>query len=377
MASKSIARRQFAQLEELLSRLKAAFEGSVRQQVTRAGLIFTMIILMVGMAAFVSANNLLFLLFAALLSTFLISNLISRLGLAGLELNLLLPEHIAAKREVAGRIVVRNSKRLIPSFSIHLTGAPNSGLATELYFPVVPGAVNVDEPVQLLFAKRGLYRENIFWFSSSFPFGFTSRRAQVRVKREQLVYPSIDAQDGFEAMLSDLNGEISAIQRGRGHDFYRLRPYEHLESARHVDWKATAHTGSLQVREFSREQDQAVTLFLDLEVPLDAQEWFEKAVECCAFLCWRLSVQGTRFRFATQQFDRQVPDESNVYSILKYLATVAPAGGLKTPSPDADRNIRIAISANPSRLVDAGWTSARLYGIDDLSGTGAGSAEDR
>src|SRR5438270_6641202 len=34
-----------------------------------------------------------------------------------------------------------------------------------------------------------------------------------------------------------------------------------FESARHVDWKATAHVRSLQVREFAREQEQTVEVF--------------------------------------------------------------------------------------------------------------------
>jgi len=44
----------------------------------------------------VSANNLLFLILATMLATLLVSGFISRLCLAGLELDLLLPEHISA-----------------------------------------------------------------------------------------------------------------------------------------------------------------------------------------------------------------------------------------------------------------------------------------
>ena len=50
---------------------------------------------------------------------------------------------------------------------------------------------------------------------------------------------------------------MEMIQRGRGHDFYRIRPYETLESARHVDWKATAHTRDLQVREYAGNRNRA------------------------------------------------------------------------------------------------------------------------
>ena len=234
--------------ETIWQRAQTWLEGGMHQRITRAGLLFTFVILLVGLAAFASANNLLFLLVAALLATLLISGFISRLGLAGLELDIELPEHIPARRKITAQLVLKNKKRWAPSFSLHLTGAPESGMTGSLYVPVLAGNSTLREPVELVFAERGLYRENAFFFTSRFPFGFTQRRAHVRLAREILVYPSIDPQPGFEEILSAVAGEIELAQRGRGHDFYRIRPYEVLESSRHVDWKATAHTGELQIR---------------------------------------------------------------------------------------------------------------------------------
>ena len=351
---------------------QAWLEGGMHQRITRAGLLFTFTILLVGLAAFASANNLLFLLVAALLATLLISGFISRLGLAGLELDIELPEHIPARRKITGQLVLKNKKHWAPSFSLHLTGAPDSGMAGALYLPIVPGNSSLREPVELFFAKRGLYRENAFFFTSRFPFGFTQRRAQVRLAREVLVYPSIDALPGFEEILSVMVGEIESAQRGRGHDFYRIRPYEILESSRHVDWKATAHTGDLQIREFAREQDQTVTIFLDLDVPELNEDWFERAVDCSAFLVWRLSLNNTRMRFVTQRWEVHVPDSGSVYTILRYLARVAPSLGLETPIPDEHSSFQIALSPNAARVVEAGWTHARVLGLDDLTGADSG-----
>ena len=136
---------------------------------------------------------------------------------------------------------------------------------------------------------------------------------------------SVFAGPGFEELLVSVNGEIESFYRGQGHDFYRIRPYEALESARHVDWKATAHTGDLQVREFGLEQERSVAFFLDLDVPDRKDDWFERAVDCCAFLAWNITQRGARLRFCTQQVDHQIPEEADVYTILRYLATVVPA----------------------------------------------------
>ena len=337
------------------SRLQNTLDLGARQQVTRQGLIFFLTCLLVALAAFASANNLLFLILAVLLATLLVSDFVSRLSLAGLEVDFQLPNHICAGRKLMGRIVVRNTKNWMPSFSIHLTASADSGLTTPLYFSVIPGGAQVEEQVELFFARRGSYRQNSFRFSTRFPFGFAERRISVLLVREVLVYPSIDAQPGFEDLLVSLQGDIASFFRGQGHDFYRIRPYEISESARHVDWKATAHTGDLQVREFARDQEQMVAFFLDLNVVPEHAEWFESMVDCCAFLAWHLSERGSRVRFCTQEVDWQLPEEDNVYTVLKYLAIVSPRQG-KTLAASHQRNVfQIVITGAPDRLAAAGW----------------------
>src|SRR5579862_6257096 len=117
-----------AALRRLFQRLGVVVSLGLRQQVTRAGLAYAATLLIIALAAFLSANNLLFLILAAMLSTLLVSGFISRLSLAGLELDLILPEHISARRKVRAGIRLKNLKSWIPSFSIHLEGAADSGL---------------------------------------------------------------------------------------------------------------------------------------------------------------------------------------------------------------------------------------------------------
>lgn len=335
--------------------LRSALDQGTRQQVTRLGLLFTLTCVLVSLAAFISANNLLFLILALLLATWMVSGFIGRLSLSGLELDFLLPEHLCARRKLMGRVAIRNTKRWMPSFSIQVAGSSDSGLSQPLYFPVIPGKASIEAPVELMFAHRGAYRQNSFRFSTRFPFGFAERRIQVRLARDILVYPSVDPQPGFEELLITLQGEIASFYRGQGNDFYRIRPYEALESAHHVDWKATAHTGELQVREFAREREQSVAFFLDLDTPSAQAAWFETAVDRCAYLAWNFSERGSRIRFCTQEVDWQLPEEADVYTILKYLAVVAQRAGKRLAAPQ-DRNVfHIVFSAAPERLAAAGW----------------------
>jgi uncharacterized protein (DUF58 family) len=353
-----------------LRKLRAAVRRRIRYRITRGGLLFTLAVLLVAAAAGVSANNLMYLILATMISTLLVSGFISRLCLAGLELDLMLPEHISAGRPARAKLFVRNLKGWMPSFSIQVTGVPERALAAlgrsiepsailtmPVYFPVIPGGAMLEEIVDVKFDRRGAQRQNSFVFTTRFPFGFLDKIARVTLPREVLVYPSIEPQPGFAELLSAIVGEIETHMVGLGRDFYRIRPYEAYESARHLDWKASAHTGDLQIREFAREQERAVEIFLDRDVPEHLEEWFESAIECCSFLSWSLWQMGAGIRFRSQQFDIRVPEEGDVYAILKYLALVFPQTGKPAETPADESSFQIVLS--PESFPDAGLHTAK------------------
>ncbi|HEY1342278.1 MAG TPA: DUF58 domain-containing protein [Bryobacteraceae bacterium] len=357
--------------------LRHTLARRIRYKITRGGVLFTFAILVVGFAAVLSANNLLFLIVATMLATLLVSGLVSRLCLAGLELDFLVPEHVPAERNVPGKLFVRNQKWLMPSFSIRVEGIrdpASPALSAGVYFPLIAGGVTLEETVEVRFPRRGAYRENSFAFSTAFPFGFLEKSARVTLRREMVIYPSIDPQPGFDDLLIGIAGEIETHYRGLGRDFYRIRPYEAFESARHVDWKASAKTGALQVREFAREQEQTIEMFLDRDAG-EHEAWFEHAVECCAFLAWRLSGQGAAIHFRSNGFEFRQPEDGDIYTILKYLALVSPQAGNPPEPPLDDTTYKIVFTVSPRRFTDAGWVGARILSPDILClPAGAGPA---
>lgn len=343
--------------------IRSALARRVRYRITRGGLLFILAILVVGFGAAVSANNLLFLIVAMMLATLLVSGLVSRLCLAALELDFQLPEHVSAGRTFPGRLFVRNQKWFVPSFSVRVEAirAPDSpALESGVYFPLIPARTTVEGPVQVRFPRRGAYRQNTFAFSTSFPFGFLERSARVTLRRETVVYPAIDARAGFEDLLAAIAGEIETHYRGLGKDFYRIRPYEAFESSRHVDWKASAHVGSLQIREFAREQEQTVEMFLDRDIPPEFDAWFEQAVQYCAFLCWQLSSRGTAIHFRSQGFFFRQPLDGDIYTILKYLALVYPQRANFSEAPTEESTYKVVFTPAPDRFREAGWSGARI-----------------
>src|SRR5260370_37257518 len=139
-----------------------------------------------------------------MLSVLLVSGLVSRLGLAGLELDFARPEHISAGPGIAASLAVRNLKLGMPSFSVHVAGvAEETGatappiLTSAVYFPIIPGRATLEETVELRFSRRGAHRQNSFTFSTRFPFGFLEKPAAVSLRRGLVVCPSPAAKPAF------------------------------------------------------------------------------------------------------------------------------------------------------------------------------------
>ena len=85
-----------------------------------------------------------------------------------------------------------------------------------------------------------------------------------------------------------ITGEFETFARGRGNDLYLIREYMPDDSARHVDWKATARTGALKVREFSREDERKLRVVFDNPTPVSCYPPFMN--KPCA---WPLRSDGT------------------------------------------------------------------------------------
>jgi len=309
-------------------------------RLTREGWIYLGGIVLVALAAINTGNNLLFLVLACLIASILMSGILSSLTLAGVELNLELPEHIFAGQTVRGGVELRNEKQTLPSFSLRVEGAKAKGglkvaeppvlLATPVYFPYVPRRESMRQSVPLRFARRGLYRQEAFRIVTRFPFGFLQKARRLNLASEALVYPSVDATPEFLEVLPGIQGAIETLSKGRGQDLYALRDYLPTDSARHVHWKASARSGSLMVREFAREDDTSVLLVFDAhseaaDAKASAREKqrFETTVELCAAIAWNFHQSGALLEFRSDAMAVPLaPASENIFAVLRHLATV-------------------------------------------------------
>ncbi len=83
-------------------------------EVTRAGVFYVLVVLLIGIAALNTGNNLLYIVVATMLAAIAVSGAASAFCLDKLELELKIPEHIFAGTEVPATVCVRNLRRLVP-----------------------------------------------------------------------------------------------------------------------------------------------------------------------------------------------------------------------------------------------------------------------
>jgi uncharacterized protein (DUF58 family) len=192
------------------------------------------------------------------------------------------------------------------------------------YFPYVPARQEIAAEHELLFDRRGRYRQDSFALSTRFPFAFLTKIRRIPLAREVIVYPPVEPTDEYFEILPMITGEFETFARGRGYDLYRIREYLPEDSARHVDWKATAKSGSLKVREFSREDERKLRIVFDNPAPgAVTEKAYERAIDLAASLGWHFSGGNTQVSFVAPQYDGG-PD---IYPFLEHLALAAPQEG--------------------------------------------------
>ena len=86
-------------------------------------------------------------------------------------------------------------------------------------------------------------------------------------------------------------------------------------------WKASARTGSLKVREFSREDERKLRIVFDNPAPgVLEPEVYERAVRLAASLGWHFHHEDVEVSFVAAGLE----PTKDVFSFLRYLALVEP-----------------------------------------------------
>jgi len=348
---------------------RVAFERlrfNVRYELTREGVAYILAVLVIGVAALNTANNLLFIIVAAMLAAVLVSGVSSTIVLFGLDLKVTLPENVFAGKPCIGSITVRNDGR-VPSFSVSVVpekpsqrrkwkwqrtelGIPpfrppakqwfrlpdlqlrplpparrvDPILSSPVYFPNVRSHRSESARVELKFPRRGRYAQSGLGLATRFPFSFLTKTRVIPFVRELIVLPYVEETEEFLTILPTLRGEFEMFIAGRGYDLYRLREFAAGDAARHIDWKATARAQTVMVREFTREDERKLMIVFDNPAPGEVtSEEYESAIKLAASLAWHFADGTNDISFAAPGYLGVGAQEA--LGFLKYLAIAQPA----------------------------------------------------
>jgi uncharacterized protein (DUF58 family) len=370
-------------------------------QVTKGGFVFIGILAVVAFAAWNTGNNLLFLVFSLLTSTLFVSWVAARASLRDLVVSARFPDHIYAGEPAPVIVTLRNRKRFWPSFSVLVEARgplqavldekkkkrrrarQRFGKRTLAYFMYVPHRAAAEQSVEQLFARRGHELITGFELSTRFPFGFFRRRRRLRARDvDIIVYPKPEPLSDELHLLPMNAGRLISTRRGAGHDLFSLRDYQPQDDLRHIDWKATARSRHLMVRQFTAEDERRVIIALDTRMVggVDEQEAvarFERGVRDAASLVAHFITERAEVLLVLgQEQGRYGVGSEHLYSCLRRLALAAPerevnAADASSPSaiwnqlnvsqPTADNNYTILLTtATPGSIPANIWRTSHV-----------------
>jgi uncharacterized protein (DUF58 family) len=300
---------------------------AIRTTVTVEGLLFVVCLVVIGFAAWNTGNNLLYLILSAMLAFLIAANLIARISLADLSVQLRFPDHIFAGESANISVTLLNHKRILPCYSIMVEAlseskeeddaakskkedeekakeeeetekpsdkneqgrsngatankkSPHTAIALSplypspalpigklAYFVLVPAQQSARKRIERQFDQRGRYPITGFRISTKFPAGFFKKWRRIDATGEIIVYPKPKPLDDFYHTLPMLAGRIQSHARGSGDDLYAIRRYQSSDHMRYIDWKATAKSMQMMVREHAREDEWRLTIVFDTSAP--------------------------------------------------------------------------------------------------------------
>lgn len=351
-------------------------------EVTKGGLVFLSVLAVVAFAAWNTGNNLLFLVFSLLLSTIFVAWAAARMSLRDMVVKARFPDHIFAGEPAPVIVTLRNAKRFFPSFSVlvEARGPHDEEMKVKqrrrrktlrfkkralAYFMYVPHRAAAEQRVEQLFEKRGHVLITGFELSTRFPFGFFRRRRRLRARDvDIIVYPKPQPASDELHLLPMNAGRLASFRRGAGHDLLSLRAYQPQDDLRHIDWKATARSRQLIVREFTAEDERRMTVALDTRAASgmsedDFRRRFERGVTLAASLVAHFIEERAEVRLMLgAEAGRYGSNTEHLYECLKRLALVEPdietdAAPATVPAVESEDLSRVASDGNYAILLTA------------------------
>ncbi len=143
----------------------------------------------------------------------------------------------------------------------------------------------------ILAPQRGLFPLDRIRLSTKQPLGLARAWAYLNLQSSALVYPSPSGRDLPADMHGD-SGHMGRNARQKSEQPHHLREYRSGDARKHIAWKASARTDTLQVREYATVQSDVVALDW---ATLQALGYEQRISQLCL---WVLQAEQKQRRYA-------------------------------------------------------------------------------
>jgi uncharacterized protein (DUF58 family) len=215
----------------------------------RAGVVYIIMSIFLGVISVNSFNNLLYLVTAMLLGYMLASGLAGRANIRGASVSVSFPDEIDAQTPCAVAVSVFNKNRLTPIFLIEVALEQENTRTSALFSVIYPGKTET-RTIFTTFSSRGLSAFRDIELSSVYPFNFFVRYWPVSADYEATVFPyplACEPEAAFAPAGEDENAGDAADPLTET-DIVGVRPYVEGDSMKRIHWKSSARTGKLKTR---------------------------------------------------------------------------------------------------------------------------------
>jgi uncharacterized protein (DUF58 family) len=132
--------------------------------------------------------------------------------------------------------------------------------------------------------QRGEYRIGPCRIVTKDRSGFNFEEKELDEYTSLLVYPTYEDVKRMKSFATRrregiVYGGHRTRQKGMGSEFYGIRSYSTDDEYRRIDWKASARTGKLMIREFESEKNIRVMIFLDASSSMVSGSKFDNKLE--------------------------------------------------------------------------------------------------
>lgn len=322
-----------------------------RVRITKVGVWFIGLTLLVGIAGANTGNNSLYLVAAVMLAVLGVSGLASKRNLNGLELTFGTHPEVHSGQVFSIPVRLTNRDRLFARRYVVIGGFEE---IDPLLVPYLARRESLDERLSFLIPKRGLHRYRHLRLLSVFPLGLFEKAMKLPVELDVLVFPEVFPASEMRHFDSSRVGDEPSRRVGWSHELRTLRAFQPGDDPRGIHWKRTARTGELIFMEREAEEGLQLSILLDNAIgasPVPAvAERFERLVSEAASAAVHFLGQGYEVSLTTR--DEGIPFAGGVMHrrrVLTSLALLEPCSRQSTPlwrGRSSSTELRLGIEAD-------------------------------